>query len=308
MNIVHYLLRKILWGVPVFIAASIFVFSILHIAPGSPVYKMVSPRATQKQIEQKAEEMGLNKPLYTQYFLFMKKVFTGNLGTSIYLKKPILEILRNRIPNTLVLSISALLVSYVIAIPSGIIAATHKGGILDRLAMTGALVGLAMPQFWLGLLLMLAFSITFKWFPVGGIGGIRHLVLPAITLGAYGAGLNARMVRSNLLEVINKDYVRTARAKGLSEWPVITKHALRNALLPVISLLGLRIGWLVGGAVMVEVIFTRPGVGRLLVNSIYRRDYPVVQIVILIVVIGVIVGNIMADFLYGLADPRIRYE
>lgn len=308
MNIIHYLFRKVLWGIPVFLAATIFVFSILHIAPGSPVYKMVSPRATQEQIQQKKEEMGLTKPLYTQYFLFMKKLFTGNFGTSLYMQQPIAGILLQRIPNTLILSISAVVVSYLIAIPAGIIAATHKGGILDALTMGGALVGLALPQFWLGLLLMLLFSITLNWFPVGGIGSFKHLVLPAITLGAYGAGLNARMVRSNMLEVINRDYVRTARAKGLAEKSVVFKHALRNALLPVISLLGLRLGWLVGGAVMVEVVFTRPGVGRLLVNSIYRRDYPVVQIVILIVVIGVILGNIFADFLYGLADPRIRYE
>ncbi|MFB6290366.1 MAG: ABC transporter permease [Candidatus Bipolaricaulia bacterium] len=308
MELLEYILRRILLAIPIFLAASILVFLLIHMAPGDPVEVLISPKLGEEAVEQRKQELGLNKPLYVQYFKFMKRFLSGNLGRSIFLQKPVSVLLAERLPPTLRLNLASLVLSYLIAIPAGIIAAMHRGQFLDYAVMGVALLGIAMPSFWLGLLLMLLFSVKLGWLPVSGYGSLAHLVLPAITLGAYGAALTSRVVRSNMLEVINKDYITTARAKGLKELLVVCKHAVRNALIPVISLLGLRIGWLIGGAVTIEVVFHRLGVGRLMINSIYRRDYPVVQAIILILAISVILGNLLADILYGLINPKIRYK
>lgn len=294
--------------IPLFLVVSVFVFALVHIAPGDPVDLMVSPRLGEEARQQKRKELGLDRPLYVQYFDFMQGVFTGSLGESYYTGKKISSMLLRRLPHTLALTGLAMIISYLIAIPAGVLAAINRGKVLDYVTMSVALIGLAMPQFWLGLLLILVFSVILGVLPLGGVGGLQHLILPSLTLGAYGAALTARITRSSMLEVLNKDFIDTARSKGLPDSFVFFKHALRNAITPIISLLGMRLGWLVGGAVMVEVVFTRPGIGRLMVNSIYSQDYQVVQIIILMLTISVVIGNLFADILNSLLDPKIRYD
>lgn len=308
MNIFQYVLRRMLFAIPVLLAVSLFAFSLIYLAPGDPVSLLVPVRLGEEARVKKAHELGLNRPLYVQYFSFLKGFFTGNLGQSYFYNENIGDLIIDRLPNTLSMTGLALVISYIIAIPTGVLAAVYHGKFLDLTAMVVALIGLAMPQFWLGLLLLFFFSVQLGWFPSSGTGTIMHLVLPSITFGAYGAAMTSRLTRSAMLEVLSEDYIKTARAKGLKERVVLYKHGLRNAISPIISLLGMRLGWLVGGAVMVEVVFNRPGIGRLLINSIYRRDYLVTQTLILLLAFSVIIGNLLADVLYGLANPRIRYE
>lgn len=306
MELYEYIIRRFCFAVPVLLVISLFVFAILYLAPGDPVYSLVSERMGEEALALKRHELGLDRPLYVQYLDFLKATFTGTIY-SYYRKKPVFTLFGERLPNTLTLTVLALVVSYLVAIPTGIFAAVHRGTLGDSLSMVFALVGLAIPQFWLGLMLIIVFAGKLKWFPVSGYGNARSLVLPVISLGMYGAALAARVTRSSMLEVLQKDYITTARAKGLRERIVIYKHALRNALIPLIAVLGLRVGWLVGGAVVIETVFNRPGIGRLLVNSVYQKDYPVAQVLILILAAAVILGNIIADMLCAITDPRVRY-
>jgi len=269
---------------------------------------MVNPKMGPEVVQAVREKLGLDRPLHIQYLLFMKRILTGDLGRSLYTRQKISTIILQRLPNTVTLVATGLLLAYLSAIPLGVMAATHRGSALDYVSMSIALVGIAMPQFWLGLLLMLAFSIRLGWFPVAGYGDLKHLVLPAITLAASVMALVARVMRSSMLEFLSKDFITTARAKGLLERIVVYKHALRNALNPVIALFGLDFGWMVGGAVMVEYIFNRPGLGRLMVESIYMRDYPVIQVLILILATSVILGNLTGDILLSSVNPKIRYR
>lgn len=308
MGLTQYLIRRLLLIIPVLLIVSIINFSMLHLTPGDPVQTMVNPRMSEENIQQIREKLGLNRPLHIQYLLFMKRLMTGDLGRSIYTKQPIGKMILHRLPNTLILGATALGIAFLVAIPLGTVAAKAQGKLLDYVSMFIALVGLSMPQFWLGLVLMLIFSVNLGWFPVAGYGDFRHLVLPAITLAAYFTGLMTRLNRSSLLEVMGKDFIVTARAKGLSEATVLFKHGLRNALTTVVSFLGLQIGWLVGGAVMVEFVFNRPGLGRLIVQSLYRRDYPVIQILLLVLVTSVILGNLLADLCYAAINPKIKYN
>lgn len=308
MGTVSYITRRILATFVTFLAASLIVFFMIHLIPGNPIEILVNPR-TPKQVKQKLrEKYGLDKPVAYQYFRFLKNFFTGDLGSSIYTGSKITNMILERLPNTVRLTAAALVISFIIGIPLGIIASLYQGSILDFVSMGISLIGLAMPQFWLGLLLILTFCLSLNWFPISAVGTLKGLVLPAITLGAYGTGLTARITRSSMLEVINEDYITTARSKGISERIVYYKHALSNALIPVISLFGLRLGWLVGGAVMVETVFNRPGIGRLIVQSLYRRDYLVVQLSLLMLVVAVTLGNLLADILSSLIDPRIRFK
>jgi ABC-type dipeptide/oligopeptide/nickel transport system permease component len=308
MALYQYIARRILLAVPVLIFVSIFVFSVVHLAPGDPVRMMVNPKMGQEVIQAVREKLGLDRPLHIQYLLFMKRILMGDLGRSLYTRQEISSMILQRLPNTITLMMVGLLLAYLGAIPLGILAATHRGSALDYMSMSIALVGIAMPQFWLGLLLILAFSISLGWFPVAGYGDLKHLVLPAITLAASVMALVARVMRSSMLEFLSKDFITTARAKGLLEPIIVYKHALRNALNPVIALFGLDFGWMLGGAVMVEYIFNRPGLGRLMVESIYMRDYPVVQVLILILATSVILGNITGDILLSIVNPKIRYK
>jgi len=308
MSVYQYIIRRILLGIPVLFFVSIFVFSMVHLIPGDPARLMVNPKMGPEVVQAVREKLGLDRPLHIQYLLFMKRILTGDLGRSLYTRQKISTIILQRLPNTVTLVATGLLLAYLSAIPLGVMAATHRGSALDYVSMSIALVGIAMPQFWLGLLLMLAFSIKLGWFPVAGYGDLKHLVLPAITLAASVMALVARVMRSSMLEFLSKDFITTARAKGLLERIVVYKHALRNALNPVIALFGLDFGWMVGGAVMVEYIFNRPGLGRLMVESIYMRDYPVIQVLILILATSVILGNLTGDILLSLINPKIRYR
>ena len=292
---------------PVLLALTIVVFSILHLVPGDPVRMALGEMASQQAYDHLRAELGLDRPLYIQYFSFLDRLLHLDLGKSIIYREDVTKLLAAKLPNTLELTGSALILSYVLAIPLGILAAVKRNTIIDYLSMGIAIAGVSVPSFWLGFLLISLFAIQLHWFPIAGYGGIKYLVLPAVTLGFGGAAQVARMTRSSLLEVINQDYILTAKAKGLRYGIVITKHALKNALIPIVTLLGLRIGWLIGGAVVIEIVFLRPGVGRLLVNAIYTRDFPVVQGVTLILAVTVILGNLFADILYAVINPKVHY-
>ncbi len=303
----QYILKRVLMMLPVLLAVTIIVFLIVHLIPGDPARLVVGEMGSQQAYDRVRAELGLDKPLYIQYFSFLDRLFHLNLGKSIVYREDVTKLLAAKLPNTLELTGSALIFTYLFAIPLGILAAVKRNTVIDYLSMGLAIIGVSVPSFWLGFLLISLFAIHLHWFPIAGYGGIKYLVLPAVALGFGGAALVARMMRSSLLEVINQDYTVTAKAKGLRYWTVITKHALRNALIPIVTLLGLQVGWLVGGAVVIEIVFLRPGVGRLIVKSIYMRDFPVVQGITLILAVTVILGNLLADILYAVTDPKVRY-
>ena len=302
-----YITKKLILMIPVLIGLTIIVFMILHLSDGSPVDLIVGPNATPEVYESITESLGLDKPLYVQYFTFLKGIVKGDLGKSILQNRPVSELIAERFPVTLKLGLYSIILSFLIAVPVGIIAAVNRNTYKDYVSMTGALIGISMPTFWFGLLLIYFFSYKLGWFPISGYGTVKHLVLPVITVGLTDAAVTARMVRSSMLEVIGEDYIRTAKAKGLSEKVVIYKHALKNALIPVITLLGMRIGWVFGGSVILETVFSIPGIGRLMVDAIFSRDYPVVQGAMLVLAGTVLLGNLLADILYALVDPRIKY-
>lgn len=308
MSLSQYIGRRFLLAIPTLIFVSILVFLMVHLAPGDPARLMVNPKLGEAAIQAKRHELGLDRPLYVQYLLFMKGILTGHLGYSLYTHQRISTLISQRLPNTLTLMSVGLLLAYVSAVPLGVLAALHSGSPLDYLSMGLVLIGIGMPQFWLGLLLILTFSVKLGWFPTAGYGDVKHLVLPVITLAASVIALVARITRSSMLEVLGKDYITTAKAKGLSERVVVYKHALRNALNPIIAMFGLDFGWMLGGAVMVEYVFNRPGIGRFMVQSIYMRDYPVVQALVLILAFSVILGNLSGDVFLSLVNPRVRYN
>ncbi|MDI6707212.1 MAG: ABC transporter permease [Bacillota bacterium] len=303
-----YIIKKIVTMIPVLVCITVIVFLILHLAPGDPVDLIVGPNVTPEVYENIRNKLGLDQPLTVQYFKFMSNLLRGDLGTSILQQRPVSEIIIERFPVTLELGLSALVISFAIALPAGIIAAVNRNSWPDYACMSGALVGMSMPTFWFGILLMYFFAYKMRLFPISGYGTLRHLVLPAFAMGLTDAAVTARMVRSSMLEVIRQDYIRTARSKGLAEKVVINQHALKNALIPIVTLLGLRMGWLLGGSVILENVFSRPGLGRLIVDSILARDYPVVQGAMIVLTASIMAGNILADILYAVVDPRIKYN
>lgn len=282
------------------------VFFLIHMVPGDPVDMMLgeSARATDREALRVA--LGLDQPLLVQMQKYFTNLFQFDLGTSLHSRRPISEIILERLPATLELAVAALGVAVLIAFPLGVIAAVRKDTLWDRGAMSFSLIGVSIPNFWMGPVLILVFSLWLGWFPVSGRDGIGSLVLPAITLGTALAAVLSRMVRSTLLEVLSEDYIRTARAKGLSETSVVLKHGLRNALLPIITLLGLQLGVLLGGAVITETVFSWPGIGKLTIDSIMKRDYPVVQACVLLISLAYVVVNVVTDLVYAWVDPRIR--
>ncbi len=304
---IKYIARKLLLMIPLLIGLTLIVFMIIHLAPGDPVDLMVGPNVTPEVHENVRKSLGLDKPLYIQYFTFLKNILKGDLGTSILKRVPVSELIVECFPVTLKLGIMSLILSFAIAIPIGIQAAIHRNTPVDYLSMTFALLGISIPTFGLGLLLLYFFAYKLGWFPVSGHESFKHLILPVFTVGLTDAAVTARMVRSNMLEVMGEDYIRTARAKGLNERVVINKHALKNALLSVITLLGMRMGWIFGGSVILETVFSIPGLGRLMIDGIFARDYPVVQGSMLILGASVLTGNLIADILYAVVDPRIKY-
>lgn len=302
-----YIIKKLLLMIPVLLGLTLFIFLILHLAPGEPVDLIVGPNATPEVYENVRESLGLNRSLPVQYSIFLKNLLKGDLGRSILQNRPVSELILERFPVTFKLGILSLILSFVIAVPIGVIAAIKRNTYLDYVSMTGALIGISMPTFWFALLLLYFFAYRLGWFPISGYGTVKHLILPVITVGLTDAAVTARMVRSSMLEVIGQDYVRTARAKGVHENKVMGKHALKNALIPVITLLGMRVGWIFGGSVILETVFSIPGIGRLIVDGIFSRDYPVVQGSILVLAASVLIGNLIADILYAVVDPRIKY-
>lgn len=294
--------------IPVFILCSIVIFLILHLVPGNPVDNLLHPGSPPEAREQLIKEYGLDKPIYQQYVIWLVNVFKGNLGVSITEQRSVSELLLLKLPNTVALGIASLLICFILGVFLGAVSAIKQNTIIDYAGMVLALLGVSVPTFWLGLMLMLIFSVNLGWFPISGYGDLKSLVLPAFTLGLAGAGLVARITRASMLEIAQKNYIAIVRSKGISNSQVIIKHIFRNALIPIITLLGLRLGWIVGGAVTTEIVFNRPGVGRLLANSLFRRDYPVIQGALLLLIFTVMVGNLIADILYAYADPQIRYK
>jgi len=292
---------------PIVLGVTIVVFSILHLAPGDPTTIMLGEHATPEAIAALRERLGLDDPIPVQYFRWLSGVVRGDLGRSIYTRQPVMEMIWQRLPATLELTFTAMLLALLIAIPVGIISATKQYSTFDHAGMLGALFGISMPSFWQGLMMIYIFSFVLGWTPISGRGTISHLILPAIVLGTGQAALIARLTRSSMLEVIRQDYVRTARAKGLAERLVISKHALKNALIPVVTIVALQLPVLFGGAVITETVFAWPGMGRLIVESIFVRDFPVVQAVVLITAMIVVLSNLLADILYTFLDPRVKY-
>lgn len=304
----QYILRRLLLTVPVVLGVSIIVFGIIRLLPGDPARALAGVQATPEYIEQVRERYGLNDPLYVQYGRFMGGLVTGDLGVSTFSRRPVTTEIGERFPRTLILASISLLIATVVGVSAGIVSATRRNSIFDNASMLVALVGVAAPVFWMALMLQLLFSVQLGWLPATGMGSVRHMVLPSITLGMASAALMARITRSSMLDVLRQDFITTARAKGLAERVVVYKHALKNALIPVVTVLGLQFGILLGGAVLTETVFAWPGVGRLLVDAILRRDYPVVQGTVMLLALLFVVINLVVDVIYAYLDPRIHYQ
>lgn len=296
----------------VVLGVTVVTFSAMHFAPGDPAEMIAVARygedLTQGEIEWVRATEGLDAPVYIQYLRWLEHVLHLDLGKSQITHEDVLEEILTRFPATLVLAISSLILSLLIALPTGIISAIRKNTIVDNACMTGALLGVSMPNFWLGLLLIWLFSLSLGLLPSFGYGGIKHLILPTITLGTSMAAITTRLTRSSMLDVLNQDYIVMAKAKGLDARTILLKHALKNAMLPVITFVGLQLGFLLGGAVIVETIFAWPGIGKLLVDSIYARDFALVQGCVLFIAVIFALSNLAVDIIYAYLDPRIRYE
>lgn len=303
-----YFLRRLLVAIPTMLGVIIIVFAMVRLAPGDPAIFLAGETASEADRELIRITLGLDKSQPEQFMIFITNLVKGDLGKSTRSKRAVILDLKERFPNTLQLASAAIFIALLISIPAGIITAVRPGTVFDYLVTVLTLVGVSMPVFWFGLLAIMFFSVQLGWFPTSGKGTVLHLVLPAITLGVSSMAILTRMTRSAVLEVLGQDYIRTAWAKGLEFRKVINKHALRNALIPVITIGGLEFGSLMAGAVITETVFSWPGIGRLLVESILARDYPVVQGAVLVIALSFIMINLIVDMLYGLVDPRIRYD
>jgi peptide/nickel transport system permease protein len=303
----RYIVKRVLQLIPVVIGASAIIFFILSTSDIDPVVMLLADSdPTPEQIELTRQELGLDKPLAVQFINYMRGLLTGDLGNSYSTGQPVFQEYMSRFPATLKLAFWALFVSVLISIPIGIISAIKQYSPFDNFGMTFALLGVATPNFWLGLMLILLFAVKLGWLPSGGYGGLKYLIMPAITLGTGQAGLATRMTRSSMLEVIRQDYIRTARAKGISEKVVIIRHALKNALIPIITVLGVQFGHALGGAMITETIFSWPGVGRLMIDAIRKYDRPTVIGCVIMLCIMVSIANLLVDILYAYIDPRIK--
>jgi peptide/nickel transport system permease protein len=304
----RFLARRLLLTIPVFFGVATVVFLLIHLIPGDPVQAMLGESAAPADIAVLRGRLGLDRPLIVQYGAFLEGLVTGDLGTSLRTNQTVVSALAERLPATVELAAAAMLVALACALPMGTIAAVRAGTRLDHMTMTATLVGISMPNFWLGPLLAIVFSIVLGWLPVSGRGTPAHLILPAVTLAAPLAAVLARMTRASVLEELRELYVLAARARGVSRTRAVLRHAFRNSLVPIVTLLGLQLGGLLTGAVITETIFAWPGVGRLLIQSIGFRDYPMVQGCILLIAVMYVSLNLLADLLYGMLDPRIRYD
>ena len=304
----RFLLRRLLLTIPVLLGVSTLVFALIHLVPGDPAQAMLGDGAAPQDIEQLRERLGLNRPLTVQYVSFMTGLARGDLGVSMQSDRPVTGEILRRVPATAELALASMMVAVLLAVPLGIAAAVWRGTAVDHAAMTVALLGISLPNFWLGPLLAIVFSIELGWFPVSGRGSLMHLVLPSITLGASLAAILARMTRASLLDELQEPYVLAAAARGASRLRAVLRHAFRNSLIPLVTILGLQLGALLTGTVIIETIFAWPGIGRLLIQSINLRDYPLVQGCILFIAVTYVAMNVLTDVVYGWLDPRIRLE
>lgn len=312
-----FLARRLIAAIPVILVVGITVFVLIHLAPGDPVQVMLGPDARPETIERMRENLGLDQPLPVQFGIWFSRALVGNLGESIFLRQPVIQAILSRLEPTLLLTIGAVLVAVAIGVTAGLISGLKRGTWADQFFMLFALLGVSMPEFWLALNFVILFGVELRWFPVAGYvtiaeGGLwaamRHVALAALAVGFIQSALIARMTRSSIIEVMSLDYVRTARAKGAAQMTIILKHALRNALIPIITVIGLVFALSLGGAIVVEIVFNIPGIGRLLIESVGRRDYPVIQGVVLYIAFAYVLANLLVDMTYALIDPRIRYD
>jgi ABC-type dipeptide/oligopeptide/nickel transport system permease component len=303
----RYLIRRVLYAILVVFGVSLIVFGLTHLS-GDPAALLLGEEATRGDLEHLRRELGLDQPVHVQYARFLGNAIRGDFGTSIRHQQPALELVLERLPATLQLTGASLLFVLLVGIPLGVISALKKDSLLDLGAMLLALFGQSVPSFWLGIMLILIFAVGLRWLPASGRGGPEYLVLPGITLGVYTLAVVARLQRSSMLEVLRQDYVRSARAKGLAERSVVLRHVLKNAAIPVVTVLGLQLGALLGGAVITETVFSYPGMGRLAVQSIGARDFPVIQAFVITVAVMIVIANLFVDLLYAFLDPRIAYD
>ncbi|HEX6989892.1 MAG TPA: ABC transporter permease [Bacillota bacterium] len=310
-----YVVKRVLLAVPTVLGALTLVFFALHLMPGDPARIMLGEWVTPEALENLRHRLGLDRPLYEQYLLFLRQYLTGDFGRSLTTERLIVGEILQRMPHTLILAVAAMSLAVAVGLPVGVLAAVYQRRLWDRLIMAFALVGFATPGFWLGILLILVFSVKLQWLPAVGSPGfddpgsvLRHLLMPAVALAARPMALIARLTRSTMLGVIREDYVRTARAKGLSERVVLYRHALRNAMVSVVTIIGLNFGALLGGTVLIETVFARPGLGKLTVDSILARDFPTVQATTFLVAVVFVVINLLTDLVYAFIDPRVKYQ
>lgn len=303
----RYAVQRLFGVIPLLFVVSILVFMFIHLIPGDPARLIAGKDATLEEINRIQEQLGLNLPLWQQYFNYLVQLFKGDLGISIQSSLPVTDMLVSRIPPTLILTFASLGWALVIGLFIGIVSAVNRGKWQDYLGMLTAISGISLPGFWLGLILIQVFSVELGWFPTGGIDSWKSYVLPSFTLGAGIMSMLARYSRTSMLESMREDFVRTGRAKGLREFTVVSRHALRNSLIQVVTVAGLQFGFLLGGSVMVETVFSIPGMGRLLVDSIAFRDYTVIQALLMIFAAEFILINLLVDLLYGVLNPKIRY-
>ncbi|MBW1713737.1 MAG: ABC transporter permease [Deltaproteobacteria bacterium] len=304
----NYITKRLLSTIPVLLLTSMAVFLVIHVIPGDPAELLAGPGVPDEEIQLMRETMGLERSLPEQYVRWLSNLVRGDFGESLVYGGPIMPLVMERFANTFILTLAGILFSVVLGIPLGIAAAIKQNTALDVFVMGLSIVGISMPIFWSGLLLIFFFSLELELFPATGIGGLSHLVLPAVAIGANSMAIIARMTRSSMLEVLRQDYILAAEARGVPDMVIIGKHAFKNALIPIVTIIAIQFGYLLGGAVVTETVFVYPGLGRLLVDAISRRDYPVVQACILLIALLFIVINIIVDIVYTYVDPKIRYE
>jgi len=312
----EYILKRLITLVPILLLVAVIAFMLMHLTPGDPAAIMLGPEAMPKDIEQLREELGLTKPIPVQFVLWISRALQGNFGNSYYYGKPVLEVIVQRLEPTFLLTSYALVIAVLIGIPCGVVAAVRSDSSVDQTTMVIALLGVSMPQFWLALNMIILFSVNMGWFPPTGyrplssglVSNLEYLFMPAFALGFGQAALIARMTRSTMLEVIREEYIKTARAKGLREFFVIMKHALRNAFVEIITVIGMAFAVLMAGAFVIEIVFNIPGVGSLVINAVKRRDFPVIQGAMIFIASVIVLVNLVVDIIYVYLDPRIRYE
>lgn len=304
----QYIIRRLISTIPVLFGISLMLFFLLRALPGDPAQVIAGELATEEEVSNIREQLGLNQPVYVQYAKFLIRIVQLDLGKSTRTQYPVIKEIAPRLLNTIILAVSATFLACLLGIPAGILAAVKPYTVMDMVVTALALFGMSMPAFWLGLMLIVIFSVKLQLLPVGGTGGILYLILPSVTLAAYLLASIARNTRSSMMEVLSQDYITTARSKGVKEKMVILRHALKNSFIPVVTVIGLQFGSLLGGTVLTETVFAWPGLGRLLVYSILSRDYPVIQGGILIFALLFVLINLLVDILYVYLDPRVRYE